>query len=51
MNYKVCFINPTTKLIINANEPHGLLSLATYLEKSGIQVKIIDEIAGDNVLE
>ncbi|MCM8797520.1 MAG: cobalamin-dependent protein, partial [Candidatus Omnitrophica bacterium] len=51
MSHRICIINPRTKNIFDLAEPLGLLSLATYLKKAGIVVKIIDEVAGDDVME
>ncbi|MFA6320695.1 MAG: radical SAM protein [Candidatus Omnitrophota bacterium] len=47
---RVCFINPNPGFIVDILVPNNLLVLATYLKKNGINVKIIDEIAGDDVL-
>jgi radical SAM superfamily enzyme YgiQ (UPF0313 family) len=51
MSYKICIINPKTKGVIDLLEPLGLMSLATYLKQRGIQAKIIDEIAGQDVFK
>jgi len=50
-NIKVALVNPGTfwKGMVFVYEPIGLGYIASYLEKNGIEVKIIDEIAGQNV--
>ncbi|MBP7088154.1 MAG: B12-binding domain-containing radical SAM protein [Candidatus Omnitrophica bacterium] len=50
MSYKLAIINPKTKGIFHTAEPLNILALATYVQKTGINVKIIDEFAGDNIL-
>lgn len=50
MSFKFCIINPKTRGVLDTNEPLNILTLATYLKERGIEAKIIDELAGDNVL-
>jgi anaerobic magnesium-protoporphyrin IX monomethyl ester cyclase len=49
MNFKFAIINPKTRSVLDTNEPLNILTLATYLQNHGIGVRIIDELAGDNV--
>jgi len=46
---KVALINPGTSSIYSVHEPLNLGFIAAYLEKNGIEVKIIDQLAGDDV--
>lgn len=48
---KVALINPGKNQEFGDNEPLSLACLAAYLNAGGIDVKIIDELAGDNVKE
>ena len=51
MGFKFAIINPKSRRSITLSEPLNILTLATYLQNKGIKVKIIDELAGDNVLQ
>jgi len=46
---KVALINPTIKEIKASEAPLHLGYIAGYLEQNGIEVKIIDQMAGDDV--
>lgn len=46
---KVALINPGKNQDFAINEPLNLGFIAGFLEKNGIEVKIIDELAGQNV--
>jgi len=46
---KVALVNPGRNIEYAATEPLNLEYIASYLEKNGIEVKIIDELAGQNV--
>ncbi len=46
---KIALINPGTSAIYTTHEPLNLGFIASYLEKNNIEVKIIDQLAGDNV--
>ena len=46
---KVALINPAAKGVKYSVEPMGLGYIAGYLEQNGIEVKIIDQMAGDDV--
>lgn len=48
---RVVLINPGREERFSVQEPLNLGFLASYLELSGVEVKIIDELAGDNVRE
>ncbi|MFH1398318.1 MAG: cobalamin-dependent protein [Candidatus Omnitrophota bacterium] len=50
MRYKVGIINPGTRKVIEASAPLNIMGLAAYLKQNGINVKIIDEISGDDVV-
>jgi magnesium-protoporphyrin IX monomethyl ester (oxidative) cyclase len=49
MNRKVALINPGKDQKYAVLEPLHLGFIASYLEKNGIEVRIIDELAGENV--
>lgn len=49
MRNKVALINPGRKERFDAHEPLNIAFLASFLEKNGIETKIIDELSGDNV--
>lgn len=49
MNRKVALINPGRKERFDAHEPLNIGFIASFLEKNGIETKIIDELSGDNV--
>lgn len=49
MPKKVALINPGQKKSFAVNEPLNLGFIASYLEKNNIEVKIIDELAGQDV--
>jgi len=51
MMKKVALVNPGKKEIFGLQEPLGLGFIASYLEKNGVDVKIVDELAGDNVVD
>src|SRR4030042_1198358 len=46
---KVALINPGRKLEFGTSEPLNLEYIAANLEKNGIEVKIIDELVGQNI--
>lgn len=46
---KVALINPGKNLEFATAEPLNLEYIASYLEKNNVEVKIIDELAGQNV--
>ena len=46
---KVALINPGRKERFDAHEPLNIGFIASFLEKNGIETKIIDELSGDNV--
>jgi len=46
---KVALIAPGKNEEFAVQEPLNLGYIASYLEKNGIQVKIIDQLAGQNV--
>jgi len=49
MNKRVALINPGTQRRFDAHEPLNIGLIAASLESHGVEVKIIDEVAGDNV--
>ncbi|MDP3731605.1 MAG: cobalamin-dependent protein, partial [Candidatus Omnitrophota bacterium] len=49
MGYKVVIINPKTRSVLDTNEPLNILTIVTYLRKAGIDARIIDELAGEDV--
>ena len=51
MSYKLAIINPKAKHMLNTNEPLNILVIAAYLKREGINIKILDEHAGDDVIE
>ncbi|MEW6074793.1 MAG: radical SAM protein [Candidatus Omnitrophota bacterium] len=51
MSHKLAIINPRTSTAIESTEPLNIMILGTYLKNAGIQVKIIDEVAGDDVVK
>jgi len=46
---KIALINPTSKEVKVTIEPLNLGYIAGYLERHGIKVKIIDQMAGDDI--
>lgn len=46
---KIVLINPGTLPIYSQHEPLNLGFIAAYLEKNGVSVKIVDQLAGENV--
>lgn len=50
MNRKLAIVNPKTSSAIESTEPLNIMILGTYLKHAGIEVKIIDEVAGEDVL-
>ncbi|MFH1776749.1 MAG: radical SAM protein [Candidatus Omnitrophota bacterium] len=50
MSVKVALINPGKDRQYAVQEPLSLGFIASYLEKHGVQVKIIDELAGQKVI-
>jgi|YelNatPaOPRAMG01_1025707.scaffolds.fasta_scaffold34348_2 anaerobic magnesium-protoporphyrin IX monomethyl ester cyclase len=46
---KIALVNPGKDLRFAIQEPLSLGFLASFLEKNNVEVKIIDELAGDNV--
>ncbi|MFH2070128.1 MAG: radical SAM protein [Elusimicrobiota bacterium] len=48
---KVAFINPGKSQRFAVHEPLNLGFIASYLEKNNVEVKIVDELAGQNVEE
>ena len=46
---KVALVNPGTSARFAVQEPLNLGYIAAYLEQNGVEVKIIDQLAGDNV--
>ena len=51
MPQRICIINPKTRSAFDLAEPLGIMGLATYLSRAGIDVKIIDEVAGDDAVK
>ena len=51
MSKRVVIVNPKTRNTIETNEPLSALSLATYLKQNGVDVRIIDEVAGADIDE
>lgn len=49
MSKKVALINPGRQRSFSANEPLNLGFIASFLEKNSIEVKIVDELAGQDV--
>lgn len=49
MSKKVALINPGREKSFSCNEPLNLGFIAGYLEKNNVEVKIIDELAGQDV--
>ncbi|MEW6074792.1 MAG: radical SAM protein [Candidatus Omnitrophota bacterium] len=49
MKYKFAIVNPKARNVL-LTEPLNIIILATYLKEFGISVKIIDEVAGDDVM-
>jgi anaerobic magnesium-protoporphyrin IX monomethyl ester cyclase len=49
MNDRVALINPGSSHIFAVQEPLNLGFLASYLKREGIEVRIIDELAGQDV--
>ncbi|MFH1666079.1 MAG: radical SAM protein [Elusimicrobiota bacterium] len=48
---RVALISPGTEQVFAVHEPINLGFLASYLEKTGYEVKIIDQLGGQNVEE
>jgi len=48
---KVALINPGKNAAFAIQEPLNLGFIAAYLEKRGVQVRLIDQLAGDNVAQ